>query len=120
MAFDWREYLSLARALQTQAGPCAAQEAALRSATSRAYYGAFCHARNHAQDKLQFKPTRTGSDHALVRKHLETCGRAKVARQLLALSQWRSQCDYDDVVLNLSPMVATAIIKAQAVVADLV
>jgi hypothetical protein len=46
MSFDWADYLKLAEAL-TQAptvpGP---EEAALRAAMSRAYYAAFCSARN--------------------------------------------------------------------------
>lgn len=115
MAFDWCEYLNLARVLQTHTGSCLAQEAALRSATSRAYYGAFCRARNHAEAVLGFTRTRTGKDHALVRDCLKAHGLARVARKLATLHQWRKQCDYDDAVPNLSTMVADAITRAQHV-----
>ena len=42
MAFDWEDYLSLAKELASRA-----DEAALRSAASRAYYAVFCKARNN-------------------------------------------------------------------------
>ena len=40
--FDWADYLTLAQELATRSS----DEAALRSAVSRAYYAAFCQARN--------------------------------------------------------------------------
>jgi uncharacterized protein (UPF0332 family) len=40
--FDWADYLTLAQELATRSS----DEAALRSAISRAYYAAFCEARN--------------------------------------------------------------------------
>ncbi len=71
MAFDWREYLDLARSL-TQPGTGFTQEAALRCAMSRAYYAAFCHARNYARDHHGFMPAYDPSDHKLVRDHFTT------------------------------------------------
>lgn len=47
MSFDWLEYLNLAQELAGQATKPSSQEAKLRSAVSRAYYAAFCEARNH-------------------------------------------------------------------------
>lgn len=41
MSFDWKDYVYFAEELLNQAG-----EAPLRSSISRAYYGAFCIARN--------------------------------------------------------------------------
>jgi len=55
MAFDWREYFKLSQFLQGQ-GVSFTQEAAFRCAVSRAYYAAFCHARNYARDRLGFSP----------------------------------------------------------------
>ena len=40
--FEWAAYHTLARELATRSG----DEAALRTAVSRAYYAAFCRARN--------------------------------------------------------------------------
>lgn len=54
MSFDWSEYLKLAQELEEQAkksSSAAYQEAKLRSAMSRAYYAAFCLARDHLRYK---------------------------------------------------------------------
>lgn len=51
MSFDWSEYLHLARSLVGQSASLPSQEAALRAAISRAYYAAFCTARNHLRDR---------------------------------------------------------------------
>ena len=48
MKFDWEEYFNLAKEL---AGTT--EEAKLRSAVSRAYYSAFCLARNYLRDIQQ-------------------------------------------------------------------
>jgi hypothetical protein len=50
MAFDWKEFLELARILGRDAEGSGHREAFLRSALGRAYYAAFCHARNYARD----------------------------------------------------------------------
>lgn len=47
MSFYWPEYLTLAQELASRFAASPIQEAALRSAMSRAYYAAFCEARNH-------------------------------------------------------------------------
>lgn len=55
MTFDWTEFLKLARELQERADDADlpfAPEAAKRTAVSRAYYAAFCHARNYAEKGL--------------------------------------------------------------------
>jgi len=46
MSFDWRTYLQLADALIKHQTATVPQEAYLRSAISRSYYGVFCIARN--------------------------------------------------------------------------
>src|SRR5579859_2831912 len=51
MSFNWSEYLSLAQELTSSSGTSPIQEAHLRAAISRAYYAAFCKARNHLIDK---------------------------------------------------------------------
>jgi hypothetical protein len=54
--FEWKDYLELTRFLQQEAEKTDNPERFLRTALSRAYYGAFCHARNYARDWLQFQP----------------------------------------------------------------
>jgi uncharacterized protein (UPF0332 family) len=46
MSFDWSEYLTLAQELTSKATTSPIQEAHFRCAISRAYYAAFCKARN--------------------------------------------------------------------------
>jgi hypothetical protein len=50
MAFDWREYLALAKWLQTNTTPGMSDECARRTAIGKAYYAAFGYARNHARE----------------------------------------------------------------------
>jgi uncharacterized protein (UPF0332 family) len=51
--FDWREYLNLAKFLLDLKSSGISKEALYRCAVSRAYYSAFCWARNYAQDIIQ-------------------------------------------------------------------
>src|SRR5947208_9719093 len=46
MSFDWSEYLTLAQELTSKSTTSPIPEAHLRCAISRAYYAAFCKARN--------------------------------------------------------------------------
>ena len=119
MAFDWKEYLELARFLQGQSGTSYSQEAAYRSAVSRAYYAAFCHARNYARDRENFSPTGRAVDHQLVRKHFQQQGRIIIASELEDLRQWRNTCDYDDNVGNLNQLVQSALQSAQDIIEKL-
>lgn len=121
MAFDWREYLELAKALRSSSGPSFPQEAAQRSAVSRAYYAAFCHARNYAERQLGFRRTGTGKDHGLLRRHLGQFGPEwkEIADELRELHKWRKQCDYDDAVSNLSVILSEAISTAEDIISRL-
>jgi len=87
MAFDWSEYLALARHLQGQESSRFSQEAALRCSISRAYYAAFCHARNYARDRQGFVPTDRAQDHGLVRQHFKGRGNVIIATSLDQLRQ---------------------------------
>jgi hypothetical protein len=122
MPFDWMKFLDVARFLQAQDGTGVDEEAAKRCATSRAYFAAYCCARNYARDKLQFVPSRQPDDHEALRRYLGIQGRrsmTSVANKLVSLRMWRNQCDYDDTVPNLLNMLSSAISTAQAVVNSL-
>jgi hypothetical protein len=119
MPFDWTEYLLVARFLQSHGGSGFSQEAAFRCAVSRAYYAAFCHARNYARDHQGFRPTGGPQDHRLVREHFRQRGQANVARRLDQLRQWRNACDYDDVVGSFVNMLTLALADAQRVLSNL-
>jgi len=119
MAFDWREYLEVARFLQIQPGQKFTQEAALRCAVSRSYYAAFCHARNYASTRHQFAPKHRTEDHENLRKHFQHRGGVEVARKLDQLRGWRNTCDYDDTVGDLSCICSKAISRAAEILSQL-
>lgn len=110
MVFDWKEYLNLARSLQTQG------EASLRTAVSRSYYAAFCYSRNYARDHQKFYPSYETSDHFSVRDHFQRHGKPDIARRLQRLREWRNECDYDDTVYNIVVIVRSAIDSAQKII----
>jgi hypothetical protein len=120
MAFDWQDYLNLVQFPQGQAIPGVGQEAAARSSVSRAYFAAFCHARNYARDWLAFRPRNDGDDHGRLRAHLNQRRRRGDADRLDRLRQWRNECDYlDDLTVDLPATVAAAITTAQTVFTSL-
>ena len=119
MPFNWIEYLALARHLKNQNSNDFSQEAALRCAVSRAYYAAFCYARNYARDYQSFKPSYHTDDHPRIREHFRRAGNLGVASDLDLLRQWRNQCDYDDNISNISLMSFGAIAAAQKILESL-
>jgi len=120
MAFDWSEYLSVAKHLQQhESNRNFSAEAGLRSAISRAYYAAFCHARNFAQQYQDFKPTAGPQDHKLLRKHFIQIQQTSIASNLNELRQWRNKCDYNNSVENLDQLIEAAIQRAEDIFNEL-
>ena len=119
MAFDWINFVNLAREFErgtSQATTADEREAMLRSAISRAYFGAYCHARNYALKFLGFQGSMDVDDHSRLRKHIKDKRRAEVAKKLEVLRLWRNFCDYDDIVtINLAEAVSKAIHAADYV-----
>jgi|GEM_PF-325683 len=117
--FDWREFLELARDWKDRSGAAYSAEAANRASVSRAYYAAFCHTRNYAENKLGFRRTSTPKDHRLLRDcllQLENPPWPEVAEKLDELRKWRNQCDYDDEVSDVKGMVLDAITTAEEII----
>jgi len=118
MSFDWREYLDLARHLVDQPKGFT-REAGLRSATSRAYYAAFCTARNVAQQTWDFIPKRGPEDHGRLKRYFARLRMMGPARTLDEMRQWRNKCDYDDHVRDLESLARKAIEDAEDVLGAL-
>jgi uncharacterized protein (UPF0332 family) len=114
--FDWREYLELARELAGLQGSGYSPEAAERSAVSRAYYAAFCWARNYAQKNLGFQPDGKPSDHTKLREHFQNKGYLELASGLNKLREWRNACDYDDQISQLHQQVSSSIKVAEKII----
>jgi hypothetical protein len=86
---------------------------------SRAYYAAFCYARNFARATYGYKSARDRDEHELVRLEFRRRGRTGVAERLDDPRQWRNWCDYDDVVGNLHGLTGKALARAQRVIDEL-
>lgn len=117
MSFNWQAFIEVARSLQEQAAAARDTEALLRTAVSRAYYGAFCFVRNHARDQLSFAPRNDADDHGRLRAHLKG-KRGHIAQKLDRLRQWRNESDYSDLLpFDAEKVLAAAIREADAIVA---
>ena len=118
MTFDWKEYLNLARILngEEDTEPLT-REAAARSGVSRAYYAAFCYAR----DKLGFVLLGEAEDHGRLRNMLQQIMRFRMtAARLDGLRKLRNQCDYnDELSVDLGDLLSFAIDAAQNVIDSL-
>jgi len=111
MNFNWEDYLSLARRLRDQnTNP---DESALRSAVSRAFFSAFCKARNFGRDNENLQVRGNVDDYGIVIAHFSKGKRAKVGTLLGELRQWRNLCDYSDSVNNLHTLATQALFEAQ-------
>ncbi|TFE71357.1 HEPN domain-containing protein [Methylacidiphilum caldifontis] len=116
MSFDWWEYLELAKYLSGKHDTIFSQEASYRSAVSRAYYSAFCLARNYAKDCLGFQPTGKGEDHERLRQYFKKEKMPDIASALGRLRKWRNVCDYKDQMEGLSKKVQESISFADKII----
>ena len=97
MPFEWAQFLDIAKFLLEHGKQVSIlQDAAYRSAMSRAYYSAFGHAKVFATDMLNFVPAGNEDDHILLRDFFKDHQRPEVSRHLTQLRQWRNQSDYEN------------------------
>lgn len=116
MAFHWNRFLDLARSLQKNTDADNPDEAVLRTVLSRAYYGAFCHARNYARDYLGFTARNDPDDHGRLRAHLRGKRRKGDADRLDRLRQWRNESDYlDELGFDVAAAAVAALGEADRV-----
>jgi len=126
MNFDWCEYLNIARELAGQATASSSAEAKKRSAISRAYYAAFCSARNYLRDKDLDQDIRAGGDvHGYVRKQFKISKnkvRREIGEDLARLIAKRNLADYEDDMVALRDLdgeTYLALNLSQEVISDL-
>jgi len=101
MNFDWSTYLAVARHLLSAPFATEHQEVAVRSSISRAYYAAFCIARNYVRRAIPVP--HTGQAHAVVWNQHDPRAQL-VARKGVRLKTHRRKADYDDDVVGLSAL----------------
>ena len=119
MSFDWSDFLKLAESLARAERASSLEEAALRSAVSRAYYAAFCASRNHARDLGEIILTRGPRDHGIVQDHYQHSrvrDYQKIGAWLERLRDNRNCADYDDVLQeNLKSLTQSSLAQAHNV-----
>lgn len=99
MSFDWSEYLILAQELASTSITSALEEAKLRSAISRAYYAAFCKARNYLIYEDREVIPRNANVHQYVIDKFETSAqkdRQTIGFLLRHMRSIRNIIDYQD------------------------
>jgi uncharacterized protein (UPF0332 family) len=119
MSFNWSNFLTLATTLVNVSNESEVAEAALRSAMSRAYYAAFCAARNFLYERGELSPTRTGQDHGRVKDHFKNSNHKamqQIGYWLERLFEKRVQADYENTFPgNLTSEAQFSIISAEKV-----
>ncbi|MEG3894524.1 MULTISPECIES: HEPN domain-containing protein [unclassified Microcoleus] len=122
MKFDWSEYFNLAKELVETS-----EDAKLRSAVSRAYYSAFCLARNYLRD-IKKDPQLSGNKahginpHQYVAKYFQD-NQSKsqimkeIGQDLRRLRTMRNKADYEDTIFNLQREARTALKLADNIIA---
>jgi len=122
MSLNWLEYFNLAQELAGQNVTPAGEEARQPSALSRAYYAAFCQARNHLRDKEGHLLPRDGQVHAYVCDQFRNShdpARNQIGHDLNRLRIDRNKADYDDSVPYLDTMTTRDMTLARRVLSML-
>ena len=122
MSFHWGEFLVLASSLREKPHSPGPQEASLRTAISRAYYAAFCSARNFARDYEGLALTNTGQDHFRVISHFQSANDSKYQKIGAALDRLRmnrGKADYGDAVDALPSVALVSVHMAERLLNDL-
>lgn len=116
--FDWTAYLELAQELAHQGTQSPNDEAKLRSAVSRAYYAAYCTARNRLRDKDTGQVPRGTDAHSFVWDCFSASPddrRKRIGESGQRLRRDRNSADYDDVVTKLPLVLAKALIESRQI-----
>ncbi len=122
MSFDWSNYLDLARELQRQGAVHSSKEAELRSAISRAYYAAFCKARNYLRDRRHLILSQGPEAHSEVQDTFQVSPDRRlkeIGENLNRLRTFRNRADYNDVFSGLNNTTILCIGLADDVVSEL-
>lgn len=114
MTFQWQEYLDLAIEL---AG--AGDEARARTAVSRAYYSAFCSARNWlSENERSFRMPEPGGTHKFVWDSFDEgheTDKKWIAKEGRKLRASRNSADYDDQLSGIASTAQLSIDRARKI-----
>lgn len=117
MSFKWSEYLVLAETLFHAKAKFPDEEACFRAAISRAYYAAFCTARNRARGEGLILSDDARS-HDVVASYYSNSGievREKIGLLLHRLRGRRNRADYEDTMQRPDSVCETSLTDAHQV-----
>lgn len=117
MSFKWSEYLVLAETLFQSRAKFPDEEACFRAAISRAYYAAFCAARNRAREE-GLPLNGDARDHDVVANcyaHSGIESREKIGLLLSRLRGKRNRADYSDTLGRPDSVCETSLTEARQV-----
>ncbi len=101
MKFDWSKYYDLASELVSTD----TDEAKQRSSISRAYYAAFCLARNYLKEELNEEAAPNENVHQFVADRLKNATNKtirEIGKDLSDLRRLRNKADYQDTIFKLN------------------
>ncbi len=125
--FDWCQYLVLARELNGE-DKIADKEAKLRSSISRAYYAAFCKARNYLIN-VEHDPVVTDCErrydcniHSRVINAFKNDydgSRQQIGKDLFDLRTDRNKADYENKIRNLEGLAKISADSAEEIISQI-
>jgi uncharacterized protein (UPF0332 family) len=116
--FNWNEFYRLAVHLNNDHSfDCG--EAIQRTIVSRAYYAAFCMAREVLEQKYKIIVPRSVDSHNYVRLEYKKLGRDDINASLRDLRKYRNCCDYNNNVKDLHELAKQSLEIAKEIITNL-
>jgi len=116
--FSWNEFYRLAEHLHNG---CSFEcwEAVQRTIVSRAYYAAFCMAKEVLEHKYKITVPQNSASHTYVRIEYKKQGRGDISDPLRELRKYRNCCDYNKNVKDLHLLVNKSLILSEDIIRNL-
>lgn len=119
MSFDWQEYLNFAGELAGVAGCVSCEEAGQRSAISRAYYAAFCIAKNYLEERGRGRFASADVYRQVQMAFLSATGNKdsiRIGNQLQRMHISRKKAFYDSIFNGIDPELRSVLKQARKVI----
>jgi len=123
MAFNWNDYLNLAKSLQKSTlSKIRIEEACCRTAVSRAYYAIYHIALDFAERNLSYSKNignEAGKNHSELGKYYKRCADyeyKKLGRILKRMHSDRLKCDYESSINNAKSTMDNTILNADDII----
>ena len=118
MDFNWSEFYRFAAYLNNDDSfDC--QEAVQRTIVSRAYYAAFCMAKEAIEHKCKISFQKSADTHERVRFEYKKQGRSDISDTLTELRRFRNMCDYEKDIKNLHSLVKISLQTSEQIISKI-